>query len=504
MRIQTVAESSGYQATSTHAQVMAFIEQLRQLGSPLLQVHSFGATPQGRELPLLVLSTEKAFDPAAARASTRPVVLVQNCIHAGEVEGKESALALVRDLLGGAEAGLLDRLTLLVVPIFNADGNDAMDPANRAFQIRRLIGQNGPRLAGTRANAAGINLNRDHIRQDSQEMRQLQTRVYHPWQPDLTVDTHATNGSVHRFAMTYDIPHTVESGRREPIEYMRATFTPEVTAAVRRNFGLESGWYGNFVEDERVLEQQGESDPASPVREGWMTYPHQPRYGSNYRGLTSRLDLLLECYSYLTFEERVRTTYAWLIETLRAASRRADEIRQLVAASQHPPARVAIRYGLQAMERPIEVLTYQPREPGGAPASVTLPHLARYVGTTVVDRPRGYLLPPRLAPFLEGHGLRLERPPARATVEVPVMVSARQLGHQHSNLEAAEVGLREVSWKQTDRAAPEGWLYLPTDQPLGALAVYLSEPESDDGLFENALLPTPAAGQELEVLRVLD
>jgi hypothetical protein len=69
MTIRTVAEASGYRATSTHAQVMGFIEELRQLGSPLLRVSSFGQTPQGRELPLLVLSTEGTFEPAAARAS---------------------------------------------------------------------------------------------------------------------------------------------------------------------------------------------------------------------------------------------------------------------------------------------------------------------------------------------------------------------------------------------------------------------------------------------------
>ena len=48
-----------------------------------------------------------------------------------------------------------------------------------------------------------------------------------------------------------------------------------------------------------------------------MTYTHHPRFGSNYRGLTNRLDLLLESYSYLSFPERVRTTYAFLLETLR-------------------------------------------------------------------------------------------------------------------------------------------------------------------------------------------
>lgn len=503
MSPQTVAEKTGYRATSTHAEVMRFIDELKQLESPLLRVSSFGQTPQGRELPLLILSSAGVADPAAARALGRPVVLLQNCIHAGEVEGKEAALMLVRDLLGGLDAGLLEKLTLLVVPIFNPDGNDAMDTANRALQIERLMGQDGPPRVGTRVNAAGINLNRDYIRHESAEMRLLQTRICQPWQPDVTVDSHATNGSVHRFAMTYDIPHTVESGRTEPIDFMRHTLLPEISAAVRSGFGLDSGWYGNFVEDEQALDSKGVADPAASVREGWLTYPHHPRFGSNYRGLTNRLDLLLECYSYLTFEERVRTTYAWLLETLRAVGRRAEEIRTLVDQSQQPPSRIAVSYRVEAMEEPIDILTRLPRTRSGEPHTVRIPFLARFVGQAVVQRPRAYALPAQLKPFLVGHGLRIEAAPRHATVEAACFEGSSHLGGR-AILEAAGVRQCQVSWRKESRQLAADSILLPTDQPLGALAVYLCEPESDDGLVENGLLPTPAQGQEFAVLRILD
>jgi Zinc carboxypeptidase len=503
MTLQTVAEQSGYRATSTHAEVMAFIHALEQRKSPLLRVSSFGETPQGRTLPLLVLSSEGVADPAAARALRRPVVLLQNCIHAGEVEGKEAVLMLVRDLLDGKHDGLLEKVTVVVLPIYNADGNDAMDPTNRALHIERLIGQDGPPRVGTRGNATGINLNRDYIRHEAPEMRLLQTRICQPWEPDLTVDSHATNGSVHRFAMTHDIPHTVASGRSEPIEFMRQTLVPEISAAVRRNFGLDSGWYGNFVEDERALDTRGEADPAGAVGEGWLTYPHHPRFGGNYRGLTNRLDLLLECYSYLTYEERVRTTYAWQLESLRATAARADQVLELLHASRMPPARVAIGYDIEAMAEPLEILTRRPRTRTGEPHSVRVPFLARFVGTKVVDRPRGYLLPAALAPFLRGHGLRLEDAPAKANVEVARFEGFSEQGAR-AILEASTVSQCDVSWSRDARSIPPGSVLLPTEQPLGAVAVYLSEPESDDGLVANGLLGIPEQGQEFAVLRVID
>ena len=71
-------------------------------------------------------------------------------------------------------------------------------------------------------------------------MQLLQSRVCRPWQPHLTIDCHATNGSVHRFDMTFDVPHTIESGRREPILYMRERVMPVVRRAVERNWNHTS------------------------------------------------------------------------------------------------------------------------------------------------------------------------------------------------------------------------------------------------------------------------
>src|SRR6185295_12374147 len=225
--------------------------------------------------------------------------------------------------LDGSQSGLVDDLVLVIVPLFNPDGNDRIDPKNRELNLAKLEGHIGPPTGvGTRVNASGINLNRDYIRQESAEMRALQSRVCRVWLPHLTIDCHATNGSVHRFAMTFDVPHTTESGRREPILFMRDEILPVVRERLKVRTGLDSFFYGNFVTDEGGTGQ------------GWMTYPHHPRFGSNYRGLTNRLDLLLETYSYLPYPERVHTTYEFLVETLRHIAERGRDAIQVVESSQ--------------------------------------------------------------------------------------------------------------------------------------------------------------------------
>src|SRR6185503_16021117 len=186
----TRAEVTKYAETSRHADVLRFVAELESRKDPRLTRHSFGTSPEGRELPLLVLSTRGVRSPVAARAAGLPIMLVINGIHAGEVEGKEASLMLVRDLLDASSTsklgGLLEHLTLLVVPLFNPDGNDRISPENRKLDLAKLEGQIGPASGvGTRTNASGVNLNRDYMRQGASEMRMLQLRVCQPWKPHL-------------------------------------------------------------------------------------------------------------------------------------------------------------------------------------------------------------------------------------------------------------------------------------------------------------------------------
>jgi hypothetical protein len=500
MQPQTRAETTNYEETSLHADVMTFLAALAGRNDPRFHLTSFGTSPGGKELPLVVLSAHSIKTPQEARTRGLPVVLVINGIHAGEVEGKEAAMMLMRDLLDNRYGDLLANLVLVVVPLFNPDGNDAVDPKNRVLDVPKLEGQIGPRLVGTRVNSMGINLNRDYLRQAAPEMRLLQTQVVQAWEPELTIDTHATNGSVHRYSMTYDIPHTHESGRPEPIAYMRTQMMPVVQAALLTNHTLLAGWYGNFAEDERALDERREADPASPVTEGWMTYPHQPRFGSNYRGLTNRLDLLLECYSYLPFVDRVTTTYATILEALQYVAGHRDEVVQVVAASKAPRDRIAVRAKLEARDEILEIPTRDPRTLTGEPATAKVRYYANFVGTTVVDRPPAYIVPAEVAAHLVRHGLAVEPTIGERECEVATVTGFGTEGGRKI-LEAAQVGELTVEWKRQTRAIPPGASRVRTDQPLGAIAVYLCEPESDDGAIENGLVAAPKLGDTFPIWR---
>ncbi|MEO2090947.1 MAG: M14 family zinc carboxypeptidase, partial [Gemmataceae bacterium] len=147
--LQTAAEATKYGKTSTSAEVVAFAQELAKR-SPLAKYSTYGKTPEGRPLPLLVLSDPPVATPEEAVAAKKSVVMVTANIHAGEVDGKEAVLMLARDLVNEKDSPLLKKLVMVIAPNYNPDGNDKFGEWRKT--------QNGPREVGTRANAAGFDL----------------------------------------------------------------------------------------------------------------------------------------------------------------------------------------------------------------------------------------------------------------------------------------------------------------------------------------------------------
>jgi hypothetical protein len=458
----TVAEKTDYRETSRHSDVLAFIEELRK-SRPVFRVESMGRSAKGQEMPVLVFGE---------RPGT-PVVLVIANIHAGEVEGKEALLMLARDL----PEATFHKLTLLFIPDYNPDGNDLIDPKNRALDLKNLEGQIGPEGGvGTRYTGEGINLNRDYIKMEAVESRNLSALIA-KWRPHLTVDSHTTDGSVHGFALTYDTSH-IPCG---PAAYVHAKMLPDVSRRLEARTKLKTFFYGNFVDE-------------ADLSKGWATYPHLPRYGSHYRGLTGRMDILLETYSYISFKDRVFTTVEILKDIFDYTIDHAAEIKTLCEQGDAArPDPVGIAYGPPEPIGDCEIVAWDMesqlarRIPGREARTYRMPHRAKFTPTKTVPRPAAYLVPQELTRVLaklQDHQLRLDRLTASRTfncdsdrVENVSKAESPDVGSMKR--EETVVSISREPGRITARA---GDVLVPTDQTLGTLAVYLLEPESDDGL----------------------
>jgi hypothetical protein len=442
---------------------------------------------QGRDLPIAIVSQDRAFTPEQARATGKPVVLVLCGIHSGEIEGKDAMLALMRDMAAlRTRPELLDSAIVLVVPVFSADAHERRGPYNR-------INQNGPEEMGWRTTPIGLNLNRDFLKAESPEMRALLANVWRRWRPHLLVDTHTTNGADYRHDVTYAFPH----GAGVPAaldRWLAEAFEDRVVGRLRA-LGHLPAPYVSF---------RTWHDPRSGIDFGNAP----PRFSNGYPPLHGRPAILVETHMLKPYHVRVRATYdlvAALLEELRARPRaltaavvtaEAEAVargretdpakRELVLATRTTDDTVHFAYrGIEARWEWSDVLGAMVPRYTGAPWDTILPLYRRTVPTLTVRQPAGYLVPREWGVCrdrLDLHGVRYRvfAKAWRDTVEVQRIVAYEAAtdtweGHRATRVKQAET-VRRV------RAFRAGDLWVPLDQPSAPVAVHLFEAQAPDGL----------------------
>ncbi len=471
----TRPERTGGRETSSYADVLAFLDTLKLKGAPF-EFGWLGSSTEGRKIPF-VIASRGVRTPEEAMRRGRLVVWLQGDIHAGEVEGKEAAQMVLRDLAFGPLKPLLDSLVVLVVPIYNPDGNDAFGPGDR-----NRPGQNGPAIVGRGTTTTGLNLNRDYVKMEAPETRGA-ARLINAWQPHLFVDLHTTNGSYHGYALTYS--PGLNPNDTPANAHVRDVLLPELRERMR-DAGFETFPYGNFrsqVPDSLVL--------------GWETYDARPRFGTNWTGLRGRMAILSEGYSNDPFPRRIAATDRFVREILGLAARDRAMLLRLVDQSQQArAASIAVRsaYASPTMQPVIAEIT-EPDGDGNGPfarrkrtgrfETITMPVFDRFRAARTVARPSGYYIPPSLpevVDLLERQGVTMT-PVARATTVQGRRFRLDSLAATPFAFEGHRTVTVEGAWQPVEQVdIPAGSRWVSTDQPLGTLAVYLLEPESEDGI----------------------
>jgi hypothetical protein len=233
----TRAERTNFTETTRYEDIKPFLDSLKAQ-SPNIHVASMGKTALGRELWYAIVSRPLITNPAEARRLGRPVAYIQGNIHSGEVEGKEATLALMRDLLQDRNRNVLDSLVVIFQPNYNTDGNEHFD-----IQSRNRGAQNGPELVGTRTTSCGWNLNRDYVSADAPETKAA-LAMLNRWNPDLFMDLHTTDGSIHGYALTYS--PTLTPTAITTRAYAADTMLPVIRQRMRDRHGFEVNDYGDF------------------------------------------------------------------------------------------------------------------------------------------------------------------------------------------------------------------------------------------------------------------
>lgn len=489
----TRPERTEYRETSRYEDVTAFLDTVAAL-SPAMHLTTFGYTFEGRRLPLVVWGAPDA-SPEAVKATGKTRVFVQANIHAGEVEGKEAMQVLLRSLARGEHAAWADSLVLLVAPIYNADGNERVTLTNRGPQHGPIGGM------GQRPNAQGYDLNRDHMKLDTPEAHSL-LLLMQSYDPHVAVDLHTTNGTYHGYHLTYSPPLNPNT---DPaiVSALRSDWLPEVTRAIDQKHGWDFYYYGNVP-----------GRGADGQERGWYTFDHRPRFNNNYVGLRNRFAILSEAYSYSPFEERIRTTLAFVEEILNYAHAHATPIRRITAEADARSVvgqELAVRSEHERSPQPARILmgdVIEERHPFTGErmlrrADVQRPETMAEYGTfraTETERaPRAYLVPAELEAVvakLRAHGVRMERLEREVALPVERFRIASSTAAERAFQNHRERTLTGA-YEPATVTLPAGTFVVPVDQPLGRLVFYLLEPRSDDGLVNWNVLDEALEGAEV-------
>jgi len=473
-QMQTPAEQTNFQSGPTmYDDLMQYVYEL-EAKSDLMHVQKVTETLMGRDVVLCVLSNPPVYRPSDVINSEKPIVLIVNNVHGGEVAGKEASLILMRDLLFGDLRPLLDDVVVLNIPTINPDG----------AELRR------------RTNEQNFDMNRDYIKLESQEIQALITKVINPWQPDIHLDTH--HGGSEPYVLTYQTIMN-PAGDKELMRFGNEEILPRVREALRKE-NYDGFWYsGARRENGKVI--------------GWQPTSVEPRKQHVYSGLANMVGFLYETprggFRVVDngtkvvkvpkdeiYKHQVRGQYIGQRELIRFASERPADLRRVVVNAK----RHATEIGANDSDNDQIVLEYEQvakfnediwfREGAGRSGDEnaewqkkSLPVFTKFEPTRTTTRPWGYMLPPQLAPvvrlFLD-HEITVKKLNEPVTLDVEVYYATEVdnseyfQGHYLKDFTCV---------KKTEKIDfPAGSFFVPAGQPKSNFICYLLEPETNDNI----------------------
>lgn len=366
--------------------------------TPFVKIKTIGITPQGRELKVIIVSKDKAITPDQAKKTGKAILLIQNGIHPGEVEGKDACMLLLREILITKEKEyLLDNTILLIIPVLNIDGHERISPFNRP-------NQNGPKKMGWRTNALNLNLNRDYLKADSKEIKSF-LKLFNDWLPDFMIDNHTTNGADYQYHVTYGI-ETHQNIDRELVNWIDKKYLPNLVNKVEQD-GFIVGPYMEFK--------------AGTIESGILDLPAPPRLSHGYCATQNRVCLLVETHSLKPFANRVYSTKSMMEHTISfvndnykeimSLNRSADKqtIKNYLADKKKFPLVLAgngkfdkfLFKGFEWYDEHSEITGYTVRKYTNKPIEIEIPIFNKANSLKKITVPAAYIIPPQFTSVIE-------------------------------------------------------------------------------------------------------
>ena len=496
----TATEKSNFVTTPDYNETMSWFKKLAD-ASPLLTMVTIGKSVEGRDIFMMIASTEKNISAAALKKSIKPLLLAQAGIHSGEIDGKDAGMMLLRDIAFGNKKTLLDKVNFLFIPILSVDAHEHSSAYNRP-------NQRGPQNQCWRTNAQNLNLNRDYAKLDTKEIRSV-IKVINEYDPVLYMDIHVTDGADYQYDVTYGGigKQGYSHGIREWLENTHKTFVDKDLTAN----GHIPGPLMNAFNDR-------------DFSQGNLVTFGGPRFSDSYGDLRHLAAILVENHSLKPYKQRVLGTYVLLESTLKllAASGqtlkeitqkdKAERIAKIPTGWKIPQVQNEVSFDARTAKKDVDANAGVPdsmqllgiasairKSPVtnsdyvewlGKPETKTIPDYKSTQGIDFITRPKGYWVPASCIDVIERlkiHGIRMEILNASREITVEMY---RITGHIFEDdnhiLQPFEGHIQvtgTISSETRKQVFAAGSVHISCDQPLGDLAMLLLEPTSKDSYF---------------------
>ena len=469
----TPSETTGLTETPNYDETLAFLDKMDRQ-SALMRIETFGHTAQGRKLVAVILSKDGAkFQPA------KPVFLIQAGIHSGEIDGKDAMLMLIRDMLFKGRDELIDKVNIVFIPAFNADGHERSTPYSRP-------NQRGPKEMGWRNTSQNLNLNRDYMKADAPEMQAL-LGLINRFDPDFYIDLHVTDGMDYQYDITYGFNGWDGLYANSPAigKWLNDVYRPKADAALKA---------GGHIPGPLIFARDD-----GDVAKGIDLNAFAPRFSTSYADLRRLPGVLVENHSLKPYRQRVLGTYVLLEATLKALASDGKALKQAIAADRAlRPSKIDANWKEKAEPvGKVDFLTIASEEVTSPASGGMVTRFLGKPGPTIsvpvygsepglqLSVPKAYWVPATKAEViarLKTHGVRMETLKAARTVDVDMirLDGFKTSGPFEGRMTYAPTGMAHAQRSET---FPAGSVRISTDQPLGALAASLLEPESEDSYF---------------------
>lgn len=297
-QFQTPYEKGNGNQTTTYAEMVDFYDDLAK-NFQTISVENFGTDDNGEPIKVVIFSSSKS--------KNSPTILINNGIHPGEPDGIDATMMMMRDLATGKiKTG---NLRIAAIESYNISGMLRRGKYSRA-------NQNGPEEYGFRGNARNFDLNRDFIKNDTENAKAFQL-IFQHFKPIYFIDNHVSNGADYQYLFTYISTNKERLGRNLG-RFFNEKMQPEILKTLEKK-GILTTPYVNIHGD-------------SPD-EGFPAFMDSPRYATGYTTLFNTMGTVAETHMLKPYKDRVRATYENMVSSVNYTSKNAKEIQKMMAES---------------------------------------------------------------------------------------------------------------------------------------------------------------------------